>query len=95
MASYFHAAPPPPPVHVQGFCSHVVWRNSPNISCDIISGYDIRLVNPAINQNVTRHVDVFATFFSLHPLDDSPLKSQSTTVQVSISCLHGWHKMSL
>ena len=90
-----YTAPPPSPVHVQAFCSHVVWRNFPNVSCDIISGYDVRLVNPAINQNVTRHVDALATFYSLHSLDDSPLKRESATVQFSIYFLSEWHRISV
>ena len=80
----------PQPVEVQAFCSHVVWRNSPNISCDIINGYDVRLVNPTTNQSVIRRVDASSTFYHLHQIDDAPLKTDSTNVQVDLSRWHAY-----
>ena len=76
------SAPIPPPVDIQTFCDLVVWRNAPNISYDDITGYDIRLVNSAINKEVVTHVDASAMFYSLEELDKT-LKSELTFVQVA------------
>ena len=70
-----------PPYEVQGYCSHINWRNSPNVSCEDISGYDVRLFNPNSGLDVTRRVGVHGTFYSLLAIDKA-LKNDSTTFQV-------------
>ena len=69
------------PYEVQGYCSHINWRNSPNISCDDISGYDVRLYNPNFGLNVTRRVDAHGTFYNLLAIDEA-LKNDATLFQV-------------
>ena len=61
---------PPPAPEVQALCSVVVWYN-PEISCEDINGYDVRLYNPQLagQQNVTRHVDAKGTFYIINDED--------------------------
>lgn len=70
-----------PPLEVQGYCSHINWRNPPDTSCKDISGYDMRLYNPDTGLDVTRRVDIQGTFYNLLAIDE-PLKNYSTIVQV-------------
>ena len=76
--------PPPPPVDIQASCDLVVWHNAPNISYDVITGYDIRLVNNVTNKEVVKHLDASATFYSFDELNET-LKTESSFVQVSIA----------
>lgn len=85
---FFSEPLPPKPVDVQSFCSHIVWRNPPNTSFEDITGYDIRLVDPETHREITRQVDTSATFYSLHQIDDSLLKKDSTVIQVILGMLH-------
>ena len=75
-------APPPKPVDIQTFCNHIIWRNPPNTSCEIVSGYDVQFFDQANNQSVIRHADASGTFYSLNSVDKSSFKLESTSVQV-------------
>ena len=75
---------PPPPVDIQTTCNLVIWRNAPNISSDVIVGYEVRFVNPDRNEEVVKHLDASATFYSLDKLEDEVLQSVSTFVQVCL-----------
>ena len=77
-----------PPNEVQAHCSHVNWRNSPNVSCEDISGYDVRLYNPDTKEEVIRRVDTRGTFHNFPPLDKNLTRQRSTTVQVH-KCSYG------
>ena len=78
----FHLAPPPSPPKVQGLCSLVVWY-SPAVSCEGISGYEVRLYSPqSVHQNVTRHVGANGTFYIIK--DEDKLAVAETYVQVCI-----------
>lgn len=77
--------PPPPPVDIQTSCDQVMWRNAPNISCDDITGYEVRLVNNATNEERIKRLDSSATFYKLDELNNT-LKNESISVQVG----HSW-----
>ena len=78
----FHIFLAPPPPEVQAFCSVVVW-NSPNVSCDGINGYDVRLYHPQSSQhNLTRSVN--GNFYTLKD-EDRFVNNHETLVQVTIS----------
>lgn len=86
---YLHtctAAPPElvltPPNEVQSHCSHVTWRNSPDVSCEDISGYEVRLFNPDTEEEVIRPVDARGTVHYFLVLDKDLIEQKSTTVQV-------------
>ena len=70
------------PSVVEGYCSHVYWRNSPDVLCKDVRGYDVRLFNPDTGAEVVRRVDSHGTFYSLQAADEA-LKSESTLFQVS------------
>ena len=73
--------PPPLPSNVQGFCSNIVWC-SPEVSCDGISGYDVRLYHPqSAHQNLTRRVEAKGTFYVITD-EDRQASSDGTLVQV-------------
>lgn len=74
--------PPPPPVDIQTSCDQVVWRNAPNISYDDITGYEVRFVNNATNEETIKRLDSSATFYKLDELNTA-LKNGSTSVQVN------------
>ena len=59
-----------------------MWRNAPNISYDDITGYEIRLVNSATNEEMTEYLDTSATFYSLDNFNEA-YKHESTSVQVN------------
>ena len=69
------------PSVVEGYCSHVYWRNSPDVLCKDVRGYDVRLFNPDTGAEVVRRVDSRGTFYSLQA-DDEALKSEATLFQV-------------
>ena len=71
-----------PPSEIEAHCSHVNWRNSPDVSCEDITGYDVRLFNPDRGVEVTRRVDARATFHNFLLLDKELVEHKSTTVQV-------------
>jgi hypothetical protein len=78
--------PLPPPVDIQTSCDLVVWRNAPNISYEDITGYEIKLLNLATNNEeviISDYLNASATFYSLHWLNET-LKSGSTFVQVGL-----------
>ena len=77
-----------PPNEVQSHCSHVTWRNSPDVSCEDISGYDVRLFNPDTKEEVVRRVDARGTFHNFLLLDKDLIEQKSTTVQVYM-CSYG------
>ena len=79
------ADPPPilsPPEEVHGHCSHVTWRNSPDVSCNDIIGYDVMLSNPETGVIVTRRVDALGTFHNFLSSDKNVTVQASSTVQV-------------
>ena len=76
-----------PPSEVRAHCSHVNWRNSPDISCEDISGYDVRLFNPDTGTEVIRRVDARGTFHDFLQLDKDLTEQKSTTVQVCLASL--------
>ena len=59
----------------------MTWHNAPNISYDDITGYDIRLINLATNEEVIRHLDASSTFY-VFDHEGETLKHESTIVQV-------------
>ena len=78
---YIFLAPPPSPPEVQGLCSNVVWY-SPEVSCERISGYDVRLYNPqSVHQNLTRRIGANGTFYVIRD-EDKLAGSDETYVQV-------------
>ena len=70
------------PPEIEPHCSHVNWLNSPNISCEDISGYDVRLYNSDTNEEVVRRVDARGTFHNFLLSDEDLTGQKSTTVQV-------------
>ena len=80
-------APPPvlsPPKEVRGHCSHVNWRNSPDVSCNDIIGYDVMLSNPETGVKLTRRVDALGTFHNFLSSDRILTLQASTAVQVDL-----------
>ena len=70
-----------PSPEVQGLCSIVVWY-SPEVSCEGIIGYNVRLYNPqSPHQNVTRRVGANGTFYIIKD-EDKLAGSDETYVQV-------------
>ena len=54
---------------MQSLCSVVVWY-SPDVSCEGISGYNVRLYNPqSEQQSVTRSVGANGTFYIIEDQD--------------------------
>ena len=82
--SYYAALVPAltPPSEIEAHCSHVNWRNSPDVSCGDITGYDMRLFNPDTGVEVTRRVDARGTFHNFLLLERELAEHKSTTVQV-------------
>ena len=76
-----------PPSEVEAHCSHVNWRNSPNVSCEDISGYDVRLFNPDAGMEMIRRVDARGTFHNFLQLDKDLTEQKSTTVQVCLASI--------
>ena len=72
----------PAPVDVQISCNLILWRNAPNISHEDIVGYNIKLINLAINKEVIIDLNASATFYNLDELEDETLKHESTFIQV-------------
>ena len=72
-----------PPPDVKGLCSNIVWY-SPAVSCEGISGYEVRLYSPqSLHKNLTRHVGVNRTFYILEDKDKlAMVGSEDTHVQV-------------
>ena len=70
-----------PPVDIHSSCNLVTWHNAPNVSCDDITAYEIRLVNSAGTKEVVKRIDASATFYNLNELSET-LKSELTSVQV-------------
>ena len=55
--------PLPSPPEVQALCSVVVWYQ-PDLSCEHITGYNVRLFNPqSTHQDVIRYVGANRTFY--------------------------------
>lgn len=80
-----YAALPPvltPPSEVQSHCTHVNWRNSPDVSCGDIIGYDVRLFDPDTGEEVIRREDARGTFHNFLLLDEDLVEKASTMVQV-------------
>ena len=78
--------PSPPPPEVQALCSFVVWY-TPEVSCDGISGYDVRLYHPrSAQQNMTRRVGANGTFYIVKD-EDRLVNDHDTHVQVAI-CMY-------
>ena len=75
---------PPAPVDIQTSCDLVVWRNAPNITYEDITGYEIKLINLATNEEANISLDVSATFYSLDELEDEIFKHELTLIQVVI-----------
>ena len=72
----------PPPLEVQGLCSVVVWY-SPDVPCERIHGYNVRLYDPqAVYQNVIRRVGSNGTFYIITDEDRLIGQSGKTYVQV-------------
>ena len=75
---------PPAPVDIQTSCDLVVWRNAPNITYEDITGYEIKLINMATNEEANISLDASATFYSLDKLEDEIFKHELTLIQVVI-----------
>ena len=66
---------------MQALCSVVVWY-SPDVSCDGISGYDVRLYHSqSAQQNVIRSVGANRTFYVIND-EDRLADTLETRVQV-------------
>ena len=71
---------PPPPLGIQGLCTVVVWY-SPEVSCEDINGYEVRLYNPqSAHLNVTRRTGANGTFYIVD--EEKLVSSDETYVQV-------------
>ena len=82
LSLFYPLAAPPPPPEVQGLCSNIVWY-TPDLSCEGIYGYDVRLYHPkAVHQNVTRRVGSNGTFYIIKDEDGLAGRSGETHVQV-------------
>lgn len=69
---------------MQALHSVVVWY-SPNVSCEGIIGYDVRLYNPqSAQQNITRSVGPSTTFYIIKD-EDKQADIPETHVQVAIA----------
>ena len=69
---------PKPPVEVLPFCDIVAWRNSPNVSVEEISGYDVRLINQDTSKEEIRHTEGYETFIVLDQENDVCIKQNHT-----------------
>ena len=80
---FISLAPPPSPPEVKGLCSNVVWY-SPAVSCEGISGYDVRLYSPqSLRKNLTRRIGANGTFYIIEDEDKlAMIGSEDTRVQV-------------
>ena len=68
-----------PPSEIMAFCTHIVWRNSPQVACQDILAYHVRFISP--NTDLTRTVDAHGTFYNLL-LEEEFLKTEFTNFQV-------------
>ena len=69
-----------PPLGVQGLCSTVVWY-SPEVPCEDIHGYEVRLFHPHLaHLNVTSRVGANGTFYIVD--EEDLVSSDETYAQV-------------
>ena len=65
-------------------CYQVTWRNTLDVPCDSIAGYDIRMYDSATKKSVTRRLDPYGTYYNFHPVDDIEFTMVATSsAQVS------------
>lgn len=70
-----------PPLGVQGLCSVVVWYR-PEVPCEDIRGYEVRLYNPrSAHLNVTDRVGANGTYYIIVD-EENVVSSDETFVQV-------------
>ena len=72
-------APPP----VQTFCSVVVW-SGPQLPCDDIMGYEVRLYDPDSGKEVNRSVDSYSTYYIIKDEDKLQVELEKAYVQVRL-----------
>ena len=77
--------PPLPSLKVQALCTVVVWYR-PELPCETITGYNVRLFNLQLtHQSIVRHVGTNSTFYIIK--DEDRLDTVDTIhIQVG-SCL--------
>ena len=73
----FNKGPPP----VQTFCSVVIWSN-PQLPCDDIMGYEVRLYNPDSGKEVNRSVDSYSMSYVIKDEDKLQVEIEKAYVQV-------------
>ena len=71
----------PPSVHT--VCSVVVWSN-PQLPCDDIMGYEVRLYNPDSGHEVSRLVASYSTYYATTDEDKLQIELNKAYVQVRI-----------
>lgn len=72
---------PPLILNVQTFCFVVVW-NHPNLPCDDIMGYEVRLYNPGSGQEVIHQVSRLSTYYAIRDRDKLQVELKEAHVQV-------------
>ena len=71
------------PPQVQAFCSVVVWGN-PQLPCDDIIGYEVRLYDPDSGQEVHRSVDNYSTYYVTNDEDKLQVELEKAYTQVRV-----------
>ena len=66
---------------IESFCSVVVW-SSPQLPCDDIMGYEVRLYNPDSGQVVHHQVGGLSTHYIITDQDKIQMDLEGTYVQV-------------
>ena len=69
---------------IQSFCSVVVW-SSPQLPCEDIVGYEVRLYNPSSGQVVQHQVRGLSTHYIITDQDKIHVDLKEAYVQVMIS----------
>jgi hypothetical protein len=72
---------PPSVLDVQSFCSVVVWSN-PQLPCDDIMAYEVRLYNPDSGQVVQHRVGGLSTHYIITDQDKIHMDLEEVYVQV-------------
>ena len=74
-----HVEPPP----LETFCSVVVWSN-PQLPCDDIMGYEVRLYDPDSGHEVSHSVAGYSTYYTITDEDKLQMELKKAYVQVRI-----------
>ena len=61
-----------------------MWSN-PQLPCDDITGYEVRLYNPDSGKEVSRSVDSYSTYYTIKDKDRLQVELENAYVQVRMS----------